>query len=128
MNRGDRSGVAAAARRERDRLWRERWVEHRTRADLVPVVILGVNPENGHGGYTVVARDLVGKLQCRQRLEQREHRAAEQTRLLPGDDRDGALVGELSRGVLGPGRGAAALLLGSDHAGNVRAAPIVRLR
>src|SRR3954452_21250282 len=123
MNRGDRSRVAAAARRERDRLWRERWVEHRTRADFVPVVILGVNPENGHRGYAVVARDLVGKLQRRQGLEQREHRAAEQSRLLPGDDRDGALFGELSAGVLSSGRCAAALLLGGDHPGNVLAAP-----
>ena len=67
---------------------RQRLVEDRTRPDFVPVVILGVDPEDGDGRHVVVARHLLGELDRRQRLEQREERAAEQARLLAGDDGD----------------------------------------
>ena len=43
-------------------------VEHRTRADFLPVVILGVDPEDRDGRHVVVARDLLGELDRRQRL------------------------------------------------------------
>ncbi len=94
-------------------------VEHRAPADLGPVVILGVNPEHRDDGRTVFARDLRGQLHGGQRLEQREQRPAEQTRLLPGDDDDRAGIGEpFSGGARGRGR-AAPLLLGGDYSRQV---------
>ena len=72
---------------------RELPVEDRCRSHFVPVVIFGVDPEDRHRRHLVLAGNLVGQLQRGQRLEQREQRAAKETRLLAGDDRDGRGVG-----------------------------------
>ena len=67
-------------------------------------MVLGVDPEDGDDRHVMVAGHEVGELQRGERLEQREQRAAKQSRLLAGDDGDGAGIGELPRGLDGPGR------------------------
>ena len=104
-------------------------VEHRTRSHFLPVVILGVDPEDRDRRHLVVARDLLGELERRERLEQREQRAAEEARLLAGDDGDGAAVGEQARRLARARRApvAAPAELAMTAAISVAAA-IVRLR
>ena len=89
---------------QRDRSRRQRFVEHRARANFVPVVIFGVDPEHGDGRHVVFALDLLGQLERRQGLEQREERSAKQPRLLAGDDGDRARVGEQPRPLRPRGR------------------------
>ena len=108
---GDRGWFDARPGRQRHALRRQLVVEHRTRPDFLPVVILGVDPEDRNGGYVVIARHLIGQLDRGQRLEQREERTAEEPGLLSGDDGDRARVGEQPRGVAGLRRRAATLLL-----------------
>ena len=81
---GERSSAARGGQRHRAR--RQLLVEHRTRSDFVPVVIFGVDPEDGDGRHLVIARHLFGELQRGERLEQREQRSAEEARLLAGDE------------------------------------------
>ena len=90
----DRELAGALEAGELDALGVHLCVEHRTAADLGPVVILSVNPEHRDHGRTVLARDLCGQLHRRQRLEQREQRATEKPRLLSGDDDDSPWIGE----------------------------------
>ena len=73
---------------ERDGHPVERGVEHATRLDLVPVMVLGVNPEHGDRRDAVLGGSPLRQAEGGQRLEQREQRAAKQPRLLAGDDRD----------------------------------------
>ena len=65
-------------------------IEHRTRPHFIPVVVLGINPEDRDRGHPVFTGHLVGKLECGERLEQGEKWTAEKPRLLPGEDGDGA--------------------------------------
>ena len=67
----------------------------------------------------MLARHLVGELERRQRLEQREQRTAEQPGLLTRDDGDGLRVGQRSRGLDGCRRRAAAPLLRGDDRGDL---------
>jgi len=76
----------------------------------------------------VIARHLIGELQRRQRLEQREDRAAEQSGLLAGDDRDGASIGEEFSRVARTRRRLAALLLPGDDARDLLTPALVALR
>ena len=71
----------------------------------------------------MVAGHEFGEVQGGERLEQREQRAAEQSSLLAGDDRDGEGIGELPRGLDGPGRRTAAPLLLRDDLGDLRVRP-----
>jgi hypothetical protein len=70
--------------------------------------------------------DLLGESDGGQRLEQREQRAAEESRLLSGDHGNGVPVAQLCRGRHGLGRGAAPLLLCLQDGGD--AFPIARMR
>ena len=131
--RGGRSRPAPGLRRPRRGSETVRGVEvvveDRARADLVPVVILGVDPEDGDGRHAVVARHLLGELERGERLEQREQRAAEQSGLLAGDDRDRA-ADRRAAAPLRRARGGACRrsLLRRDDRGDLGAAAIVRLR
>ena len=58
------------------------------RTDFIPVVILGVDPEDGHDGHTLIARDAGGECECRDGFEQGVDRAAEQACLLARDNGD----------------------------------------
>src|SRR5262249_20444142 len=80
------------------------------------------------GGNVVIARNLTGELQCGKRLEQREQRPPEQTRLLSCDDRDRAPIGEQRAGLTCARRRLTALLLCGDDVRDVLAAAIVTLR
>ena len=71
----------------------------------------------------MIAGHEVGELQRGERLEQREQRAAKQSGLLAGDDGDGARIGELPRGLDGPGRRLAAPLLLRDDLRDLRVRP-----
>ena len=103
-------------------------VEDGTRPDFFPVVILGVNPEDGDGGDVVIARHLLGKLERGERLEEREQRSAEESRLLTGENGDRSLIGEQPRRFAGARRRLTPLLLSGDDGGDVVAAAVVRLR
>jgi hypothetical protein len=81
--------------------------------------------KTGHGTHVVVAPDALGEADGRDRLEQREERAAEEAGLLTGDDRDGAGVGQGAGGGEGVRRGLAALELRSQDTGECR--PLARL-
>ena len=94
-------------------------VEHAARADLVQVVILGIDPENGHGRDAVVGLDAARQRNCGERLEQREERTAEQTGLLPGDDGHRAGIRQASRSLQRRGRGVPRAQLGGRHAGRL---------
>ena len=124
---GDRGRFSAGPRRQRDRARRQLVVEHRARADFVPVVVLRVDPEDRDGRHVVVARHLFGELEGGQRLEEREERAAEEPGLLAGDDRDRLAVGQQSAGFARARRRSAPFLLPGDDGGDVVAAAIVRL-
>ena len=80
----------------------QRLVEHLTGPDLVPIVILGVDPEHGDARHPMLARDARRELKRGERLEQRERRPAEQSGLLAGDDGDRLRVGERLRGGNAP--------------------------
>ena len=97
--------------RKRDGLRRHLGVEDCARADLVPVVVFGLDPEHRHRGDAVLARHLLGELDRGHRLEHRVERTAEEPGLLTGHDRDGARVGEVRGGLDRGGRRAAPLLL-----------------
>src|SRR5439155_21215537 len=98
---------------------RERFVEHRTRSDLFPVVVLGIDPEDGRSGDAVIARYLVGELDRGQGLEQREQRTAEEPGLLTSDNRDGARIGEGSARFTRARRRLTLRLLGRNDRGDL---------
>ena len=89
--------------------------EHAGRSHFLPVVVLGVHPEDRDGGHAVLLADAARQLKGRDRLEQGVERAAEEARLLAGDDADGGGIGELGGRAL-RFRGRPALLeLGADQ-------------
>ena len=57
-------------------------IEDAARLDLVPVVILGVDPEHRDRRHAVLGAHLLGEANRGQRLQQREEWSAEETRLL----------------------------------------------
>ena len=120
-DRRDRPRVHHQLAGQRDGARRQRLVEDRARPDLVPVVIFRVDPEDRDRGHAVLARDLLGELERRQRLEQRVERPAEEPGLLAGDDGDRRGRRALRR-FDGARRGAAAPLLRGDDRGDVRRA------
>ncbi len=103
-------------RRQRDGADGQIAVEEGARPDFLPVVVFGVDPEDRDGRDIVIARDLIGELQRRQRLEQREHGPAKQTGLLAGENRDRTRVRKLQpRFDRARWRGALLLLRGDDR-------------
>ena len=91
-------------------------------------MIFRLDPEHRDGRHVVLARDLFGELDRGQRLQQREQRAAEETRLLAGDDRHGAGVRQLTARVDRARRRLAAPLLRGDHRGDRVPPARMRLR
>ena len=75
----------------------------------------------------MVARHLLGEFDGRERLQQREQRAAEQSRLLAGHDRDRFGVGQPLRGVTRGRRRVSTLLLIRKERRHIVAPPNVRL-
>lgn len=63
-------------------------VEHPGVVDLVEIVILGGQPEDGHGAHATVAQ-LAGELGGGERLVDRIGRTGEEAHLLAGDDGHG---------------------------------------
>ena len=124
----DRHGVGGRTARQRDVAWLEPIVEHGAAAHLVPIVIFRFDPEDRDGWNVVLARDLFGQLDRRERLQQREHRAAEETRLLAGDDRHGARVSQLTARFDRAWRCLSAPLLRGDHRGDLVPPARMRLR
>ena len=55
LDGGDGGRFGAGTRRKRDGPRSQIGVEHRTRTDFFPVVILGVDPENGDDRHAVIA-------------------------------------------------------------------------
>ena len=84
------------------------------RLDLVPVVILGVDPEDGDRRHAVLLPHALGQPDRGDRLQQREERAAEEAGLLAGDDGDGLRIAQLRGGGDALRRGAATALLRRD--------------
>src|SRR5207249_9250279 len=93
-----------------------------------PVVVLGIDPEDGRSGDAVIARYLVGELDRGQGLEQREQRTAEEPGLLTSDNRDGARIGEGSARFTRARRRLTLRLLGRNDRGDLVPPAGVRLR
>jgi len=91
-------------------------------------VIFRIDPEDRDRRDPVIARHLLGELQRSERLQHREQRPAEQPRLLTGDDRDRARLGEQPRRLARARRRLTPVLLRGDHARDRVAAAILRLR
>ena len=106
----------------------ERFIEDRTRSDLVPVVILGVNPEHGHDRHVVFARDFFGQFESRQRFMQREQWTAEKPGLLSGDERNGTGVSQLACRLARSSRSTALRLLARENLRHLAAITRIRLR
>jgi hypothetical protein len=123
----DRDLVRALRSRQRDRSILEVGVENVAGTDLVPVVILRIDPEHRHGRHAVLGCDAGGELDRRDGFEQREERTAEESGLLAGDDGDGARIAQARRGLFGGfGRSAGAELRHS-RAGHLIALPRMSL-
>ncbi len=90
-------------------------VEHRTAAHFLPVVILGVDPEDRDGRNAVRRAHLAGELDGRDRLVQGVERPAEQPRLLSGDHRDRGRPIERGGGLERLSRRAALGQLPAEH-------------
>ena len=105
---------------KRDRVRLEARIEHRTARDLLPVMILGIDPENGHDIGVLLARRPAGELDGGDGFQQREERAAEGARLLAGEDRDRVGVGEFLSGLACGWRGAPPSLLDGKDTGDGR--------
>ena len=90
-------------------------VEHVGDLDFLPVVVLGVDPEDGDGGDVLLEAQALGQLDRRQRLDQRVQRPAEQPGLLAGDHGHRLRVAQLRRGGHGLGGRAAPALLGLQN-------------
>src|SRR5581483_2053526 len=88
--------------------------------DLVPIVVLRLDPEDRDDPHSVIPGRLLGEPERGQRLEEREQRPAEQTRLLAREDGDGVGRGELGGGGLRRGGRAAAALLSGENRGDLR--------
>ena len=93
-------------------------IEDVTRLDLVPVVVLGIDPEHRDGRDPVLGLYLFRKANRGEGLQQREERSAEEPGLLTGDEGDGLRIPE-SGGCRGRGfRRPAAALLSQDEIGD----------
>ena len=112
--RGDRQLAGALRLGQRDGPRLELAIEHGAAPHLVPVVILGIDPEDRDGRDAVRRGSLARELDGRDCLQQREERSAEGTGLLARDDGDGVGVCQLCRSGAGGRRGAAMRLLGGD--------------
>ena len=97
--RRDRSLAGALWFRQRDRVRLEARIEHRTARDLIPVVIFAIDPEDRNDVGLMIVRGPAGELDGGDGFQQREERAAEGPRLLPGKNRDRSGVGEFLRGL-----------------------------
>ena len=97
---------------------RERGIEDAARLHLVPVVVLGVDPEDRDRRHVVPRPHAFGELDRRDGLQQREQRSAEESRLLAGDDRDGLRMAKLSGRRHRFRRRAASALLGQHDVGD----------
>ena len=128
--RRDRSLARALWFGQRDRVRLEARIEHRTARDLVPVVIFGIDPEDRNDVGLLIVRGPAGELDGGDGFQQREERAAEGPRLLPGKNRDRSGVGEFLRGLArGGGSAAAGLLRGEEgRDGRARASQASRPR
>jgi hypothetical protein len=73
---------------------RQRAVEDTARFHLVPIVVFGVDPEDGDCRHAMRVSQRVREFNRRQRFQQGEQRAAEQPRLLPCDDGNGLRIAE----------------------------------
>ena len=91
-------------------------IEHRTARDLIPVVIFAIDPEDRNDVGLMIVSGPAGELDGGDGLQQREERAAEDPRLLPGQNRDRSGVGEFLRGLARGYGGPAAGLLCGDRA------------
>ena len=119
--RRDRSLAGALWFRQRDRVRLEARIEHRTARDLIPVVIFGIDPEDRNDVGLMIVRGPAGELDGGDGFQQREERAAEGPRLLPGKNRDRSGVGEFLRGFASGGGGPAAGLLRGQEGRDSRA-------
>ncbi len=81
-------------------------------------MVFGVDPEDGHRGDAMLGAEAFHELDRGERLEQREQRAAEQSRLLAGDDGDRLRIAQPCRRLDGLRRRAAPLLLGANDVGD----------
>ena len=124
---GDRYGIGAGTGGQRHRPRRQFAVEHGTRTHFLPVVILRVDPEDRDRRHLMVARDLFGQFQRRQRFQQREQRSAEESRLLTRHDRHGSSIGEQARRLSRAQRRLTTFLLSSQDRSDLRSAAIVGL-
>ena len=114
----DRRLAGASQFRHRDRVRVVFSGQDGRRRDLVPIVILAVDPENRHDWRPRPCLERPGHLDGRERLEQGVKRSAEKACLLPGDDGDGVRVAEAPDVGDGRGRGAAPDLLPLDDVGD----------
>ena len=74
---------------QRDGAGLELGIEHRTAPHFLPIVILGVDPEDRDCWDVLPFGSDVSEAQRRERLQEREQRSAERSGLLTRDDRDG---------------------------------------
>ena len=113
------SRLTAQMSRQRNRLCTQRRVENRTRSHFVPVVILRVDPENGHTGDAVFMRDTLRQFQRGQCFEQCEEWTTEKSGLLTCQDRDCFCISEQAHGRSCRLGCTATLLLTGEDAGDL---------
>ncbi len=109
--RADRVRAGPVRRGRLDDAQRQLGVEDGRRADLVPVVILRVDPEDRDGARPVLPLDAGREPDGGDRLEEREQRSTEEPGLLASDDRHRRRVSERTRACTCLGGRAAARLL-----------------
>ncbi len=113
LERSDRPFAGAVRRWHRHRPRLQLRVEDGDAGDLLPVVILGGDPEDRHDRRAERLRRTARQLNRADRLQNRVERSAEYPGLLAGDDGDGFGLGEKSgSGLCGLGCLAASLLRG----------------
>jgi len=95
----DRDVSGAGGCGQRDRAPLQVGIEDRHRRDFVPIVIFRLDPEDGNRHDLVFPGNVCGEFCGGQRLVEREQRAAEQSRLLSRDNRDGTGIGESRSGI-----------------------------
>jgi hypothetical protein len=123
----DRNPAGVGRRGEGDCLPLAIGIQDRTTGDLVPIVVLSIDPEDTHHRHAVLPRQPVGHLDGCQRFQQGEQRAAEQSGLLARDDGHRAWIGEETcRGHSLGGRSALPLLR-RDHRSQIGPGPGVGL-
>jgi hypothetical protein len=93
-------------------------IEDAARLHLVPVVILGVDPENGDGDDAMLLFDAFSETDRRHRLQQREERSPKESGLLTRQDGDRSIVSKLTCCGDRFGRRASSALLRQQEVGN----------